>query len=161
MKVSLMQCFLVSLVLAVLGFVITHQVSFDGQAPTAVALSLLISGIVTPWIASFIGTNSNSHSQPSAPVNHSTESSADNVSTLYVGNLPYKANEAAVKAYFEDHVRIQSVRLMKDKKTGKRKGYGFIEVIDGDVEAIIGQFNDSVFQDRTLKVRPAKDKVME
>ena len=47
MKVSLMQCFLVSLVLAVLGFVITQQVSFEGQAPTMVALSLLISGIVT------------------------------------------------------------------------------------------------------------------
>ena len=162
MKVSLMQCFLVSLVLAVLGFVITQQVSFEGQAPTMVALSLLISGIVTPWIASFIGTNKQSHSQTSAPTtNHSADSSSDNVSTLYVGNLPYKANEAAVKAYFEDHIRIQSVRLMKDKKTGKRKGYGFIEVIDGDVDAIIGQFNDSVFQDRTLKVRPAKDKVTE
>ena len=160
MKVSLMQCFLVSLVLAVLGFVVTHQVSFEGQAPAMVALSLLISGIVTPWIASFIGANKQSHTQASAPTtNHSGDSSADNVSTLYVGNLPYKANEAAVKAYFEDHIRIQSVRLMKDKKTGKRKGYGFIEVIDGDVEAIIGQFNDSVFQDRTLKVRPAKDKI--
>ena len=99
MKVSLMQCFLVSLVLAVLGFVITQQVSFEGQAPTMVALSLLISGIVTPWIASFIGTNKQSHSQTSAPTtNHSADSSSDNVSTLYVGNLPYKANEAAVKA---------------------------------------------------------------
>ncbi|GGF58666.1 RNA recognition motif domain-containing protein [Alteromonas lipolytica] len=161
MKVSLMQCFLVSLVLAVLGFIITHQVSFDGQAPAVVALSLLISGIVTPWIASLIGTNSSTNSQPSETSVHLSSATADNVSTLYVGNLPYKANEAAVKAYFEDHIRIQSVRLMKDKKTGKRKGYGFIEVIDGDVDAIIGQFNDSVFQDRTLKVRPAKDKIAE
>ena len=161
MKVSLMQCFLVSLVLAVLGFVVTHQVSFDGQAPTVVALSLLISGIVTPWIASLLGTTGTSHTQSAESPVHSSPSVADNVSTLYVGNLPYKANEAAVKAYFEDHVQIQSVRLMKDKKTGNRKGYGFIEVVDGDVDAIIGQFNDSVFQDRTLKVRPAKDKIME
>ena len=47
----------------------------------------------------------------------------------------------------------------KVKWFDSKKGYGFIEVVDGDVDAIIGQFNDSVFQDRTLKVRPAKDKV--
>ena len=161
MKVSLMQCFLVSLVLAVLGFVVTQQVSFNGQAPAVVALSLLISGIVTPWIASFIGSSTKDDKASGMISQHSSLATSDNVSTLYVGNLPYKANEAAVKAYFENHIRIQSVRLMKDKKTGKRKGYGFIEVVDGDVDAIIGQFNDSVFQDRTLKVRPAKDKVIE
>lgn len=160
MKVSLMQCFLVSLVLAVLGFLVTHQVSVEGQAPAMVALSLLISGIVTPWIASFIGTGDKTQSSTSNSATSSAPSS-DNVSTLYVGNLPYKANEAAVKAYFQDHIHVQSVRLMKDKKTGKRKGYGFIEVIDGDIDSIIGRFNDSVFQDRTLKVRPAKDKIIE
>lgn len=158
MKISLMQCFLVSIVLAILGFVLTQQVAFEVQMPAMVALSLLISGIVTPWIASLFPGTASSDNRTSQ---HSVSSDADNVSTLYVGNLPYKANEAAVKAYFEDHIRIQSVRLMKDKKTGKRKGYGFIEVIDGDVDQIIGQFNDSVFQDRTLKVRPAKDKVIE
>ncbi|MDC8832333.1 RNA recognition motif domain-containing protein [Alteromonas gilva] len=158
MKVSLMQCFLVSLVLAVLGFILTHQVAIEAPAPAVVAASLLLSGIVTPWIASLLGTASTGKESASRqPV--SAGGIAEDVSTLYVGNLPYKANEAAVKAYFEDHVQIQSVRLMKDKKTGKRKGYGFIEVINGDIDAIISQFNDSVFQDRTLKVRPAKDKV--
>ncbi|NVK55062.1 MAG: RNA-binding protein [Alteromonadaceae bacterium] len=158
MKVSLMQCFLVSLVLAVLGFILTHQVAIEGPAPAVVAASLLLSGIVTPWIASFFSTSSHKNVSASRH-SHNAPAMSEDISTLYVGNLPYKANEAAVKAYFEDHVRIQSVRLMKDKKTGKRKGYGFIEVINGDIDAIITQFNDSVFQDRTLKVRPAKDKV--
>ena len=48
---------------------------------------------------------------------------------------------------------------MKDRKTGKRKGYGFIEVITSDLDPVIAKTNDSVFQERTLKVRPAKDKV--
>ena len=152
MKVSLMQCVLISLVLALVGFLFTHQFPLDAYTPAVVAGSLLVSGIVTPWIASLLASSKPVSSSPDTVMD-------DNVSTLYVGNLPYKANEDAVKAYFENHILVQSVRLMKDKKTGKRKGYGFIEVVDGDVDAIIGQFNDSVFQDRTLKVRPAKDKV--
>jgi RNA recognition motif-containing protein len=79
--------------------------------------------------------------------------------TLYVGNLPYKANEDAVKSFFGAHVPVQSVRLMKDKRTGKRKGYGFIEIVTNDVNGAINSLNDIVFQERTLKVRPAKDKV--
>ena len=79
--------------------------------------------------------------------------------TLYVGNLPYKANEEAVKSFFGAHVPVQSVRLMKDKRTGKRKGYGFIEIVTKDVNGAIDSLNDIVFQERTLKVRPAKDKV--
>ncbi len=159
MKVSLMQCFLVSLVLAVLGFILTHQIAIESPAPAVIAASLLLSGIVTPWIASLFNASGTGSKVSGSSTSNNTVGSSEDVSTLYVGNLPYKANEAAVKAYFEDHIRIQSVRLMKDKKTGKRKGYGFIEVINGDIDAIISQFNDSVFQDRTLKVRPAKDKV--
>ncbi|TPV56406.1 RNA-binding protein [Aestuariibacter sp. GS-14] len=154
MKVSLMQCVLISLVLAFVGFFFTHQFPLDAYTPAVVAGSLLISGIVTPWIASLMSNGNTATSSTDIEIELD-----DNVSTLYVGNLPYKANEDAVKAYFENHIRVQSVRLMKDKKTGKRKGYGFIEVVDGDIDAIIGQFNDSVFQDRTLKVRPAKDKI--
>lgn len=156
MKVSLMQCVLISLVLAFIGFFFTHQFPLDAYTPAVVAGSLLISGIVTPLIASLMSNGNTATSSADTDIDIELD---DNVSTLYVGNLPYKANEDAVKAYFENHIRVQSVRLMKDKKTGKRKGYGFIEVVDGDIDAIIGQFNDSVFQDRTLKVRPAKDKI--
>lgn len=79
--------------------------------------------------------------------------------TLYVGNLPYRANEDAVKRFIGEHVPVQSVRLMKDKRTGKRKGYGFIEIVTNDVNDAIEKLNDIVFQERTLKVRPAKEKV--
>jgi len=83
----------------------------------------------------------------------------EETTTLYVGNLPYRANEEAVKSFFASHVLVQSVRLMKDKRTGKRKGYGFIEIVTEDVDAVIDKLNDIAFQDRTLKVRPAKEKV--
>ena len=100
---------------------------------------------------SAFGTQANTE-RNSATVNGET-------TTLYVGNLPYKANEEAVKTFFGEHVPVQSVRLMKDKRTGKRKGYGFIEIVTEDVNNAINELNDIVFQDRTLKVRPAKEKV--
>ena len=119
--------------------------------PLTVSLALLVSGIVTPWLASLL---SGSKSAPGQPLDSAPSSTA----TLYVGNLPYKANEDAVKDYFNDHITVQSVRLMKDRRTGKRKGYGFIEVITNDADRAIDKLNDMVFDDRTLKVRHAKEK---
>lgn len=80
------------------------------------------------------------------------------IATLYIGNLPYKANEEAVKQFCQDFVEVVSVRLMKDKRTGKRKGYGFLEVNCSDVEEVINVLNEKQFHDRTIKVRSAKDK---
>lgn len=150
MKVGLIQCTIISVVFAIVGYVVSSSASLFAQhIPLTVALSLLISGIVTPLIASLFGKASSD----------SVDVDESNVETLYVGNLPYRANETAVKEYFSDYISVKSVRLMKDRKTGKRKGYGFIEVFTDDVEGVISKTNDSIFQERTLKVRPAKDKV--
>ena len=92
-------------------------------------------------------------------VSDSDDDAEAETTTLYVGNLPYKANEEAVRQFFDSHVSVHSVRLMKDKRTGKRKGYGFIEVVTNNVDGAIDKLNDIVFQERTLKVRPAKEKV--
>ena len=48
---------------------------------------------------------------------------------------------------------------MKDKRTGKRKGFGFVEVAAHEADSMIKELNDSEFEERTIKVRPAKDKV--
>lgn len=151
MKVGMIQCVIISAVLAILGYFVFASADIDFSLPLSVSLSLLLSGIVTPILASLF---SNKQSQD----NHQSELSSAEVSTLYVGNLPYRANEDAVKAFFSDFIAVQSVRLMKDRKTGKRKGYGFIEVITDDIDSAIDKLNDSTFQERTLKVRPAKDK---
>jgi RNA recognition motif-containing protein len=50
---------------------------------------------------------------------------------------------------------------MKDRRTGKRKGYGFVEMDAKGAAKAIKNLNDSEFQERTLKVRLAKDKLEE
>ncbi|EPE37288.1 RNA-binding protein [Candidatus Photodesmus katoptron] len=77
--------------------------------------------------------------------------------TLYVGNLPYKANEVNVKELFSKHAEVFAVRLMKDKRTGKRKGVGFIVIASDDATKTINALNGIDYMQRTLKVRIAND----
>lgn len=155
MKVGFIPCALISVVFAVAGYLVFSSASLNASLPLTVSASLLLSGILTPWLASLF------NSSTSASSDKDDTSTASDVTTLYVGNLPYKANEDAVKEYFTNFIHVHSVRLMKDRRTGKRKGYGFIEVVTDDIDDTIAKLNDSIFLERTLKVRPAKDKAAE
>lgn len=50
---------------------------------------------------------------------------------LFVGNLPYSANEQDVQNFFADNgVTIDSVTVMRDRFTGQARGFGFVEIND-------------------------------
>lgn len=85
------------------------------------------------------------------------QSSTLGTTTLYVGNLPYKANESHVKSLFSEYGEVFAVRLMKDKKTGKRRGFGFVVMSESDSSKAIDALNEYNYMDRTLKVRVAND----
>ena len=50
--------------------------------------------------------------------------------TIYVGNINYSLSETDIQKIFEVMGKVESVKLVNDKKTGKSKGYGFIEMSD-------------------------------
>jgi RNA recognition motif-containing protein len=53
------------------------------------------------------------------------------VKKLFVGNLPYAANETDVQNFFaENGVTIDSVTVMRDRFTGQARGFGFVEIND-------------------------------
>lgn len=113
------------------------------------ALGVLVGGLLVPALLKLFSSSNASGEQ----------GDSSEVSTLYVGNLPYRADEAAVQEHFEQQGNVVSVRLMKDRRTGKRKGYGFVEMNTKGAVKAIKNLNDSTFQERTLKVRLAKEKV--
>ena len=80
------------------------------------------------------------------------------IKTLYVGNLPYRANETAIRKLFSTYGHVISVRLVKDKETGKRRGYGFIEMPEQEALAAVAGLNETEYLQRTLKVREANEK---
>ncbi|ENM5763876.1 RNA-binding protein [Vibrio mimicus] len=85
------------------------------------------------------------------------EETSSTTKTLYVGNLPYKANESHVKELFAEYGEVFAVRLMKDKRTGKRRGFGFVVMAAGQAQAAIDALNEKEYMQRTLKVRIAND----
>jgi RNA recognition motif-containing protein len=46
------------------------------------------------------------------------------MSKIYVGNLPFSADEEAVRALFSQHGTVDSVALIKDRDTGQFRGGG-------------------------------------
>ncbi|WP_194868758.1 RNA recognition motif domain-containing protein [Pseudoalteromonas sp. PPB1] len=136
------------LLLAILSYALGHFVLLNSQVDPALllALGIIIGGIASAFASSTGNTGSSS-------ISGSVETT-----TLYVGNLPYRANEQVVRDLFEEKGRVFSVRLLKDKNTGKRRGFGFVEMPQPDALKAINELNESEFQQRTLKVREAKQK---
>ena len=57
MKVGFIQCTIVSAVIAVIGYVVFSSLDMETNVPLAIAASLLISGIVSPYIASLFSSS--------------------------------------------------------------------------------------------------------
>ncbi|MGE0087442.1 MAG: RNA recognition motif domain-containing protein [Desulfococcaceae bacterium] len=75
---------------------------------------------------------------------------------IYVGNLSYKLTEDRLKVMFEEFGKVDSVKVLMDRFTGKSKGFGFVEMpsnseADQAIKALNGKFVD----DRNIKVNPA------
>lgn len=150
MNSSLITNIISVLVLAIVGYFVFDMFNIASSPAIAAAIGIVIGGIVSVLLTNI-----------KIPSNGDDATQASELSTLYVGNLPYRANEQAVQEHFESHGVVNSVRLMKDRRTGKRKGYGFVEMDSKGANKAIKNLNDSEFQERTLKVRLAKDKTEE
>ncbi len=51
---------------------------------------------------------------------------------LYVGNLSYEVTEDELSQLFSRCGRVDGVRIVKDRDTGRSKGFGFVEMVDAD-----------------------------
>ncbi len=76
---------------------------------------------------------------------------------IYVGNLSYDVDENQLRQYFEEYGEVSSVNIIKDKYSGKSKGFGFVEMSDDDkaMQAIDG-LNDKELDGRKINVNKAK-----
>ena len=80
-------------------------------------------------------------------------------SKLYVGNLSFNTENIDLEKLFSESGTVVSVDIMKDKSTGRNKGFGFVEMKNQqDAAAVVEKFNGSDFKGRTIKVNIAKDK---
>ena len=76
---------------------------------------------------------------------------------IYVGNLSYEVTEEDLKEAFEVFGKVETVRVLKDKDTGRSKGFGFVEMSkNADAQSAISGLNDKELKERTLKVNTAR-----
>ena len=75
---------------------------------------------------------------------------------LYVGNLPYEANDEDLKAHFEQVAPVISAKVVVDRETGRSRGFGFVEMEES--EEAMDRLNDGYMKERALKISPAREK---
>lgn len=78
---------------------------------------------------------------------------------IFVGNLPWKATEDALKVLFEAHGKVVSVKIVLDPYTGKSRGFGFVEMEEADgAQAAIRELDNKPFLERNLRVSLAQER---
>ncbi len=76
---------------------------------------------------------------------------------IYVGNLSYDVTEEQLRALFEEHGKVTSVSLIKDKYTGQSKGFGFVEMDNqAQAEAAIKELNGRAVSGRNISANVAR-----
>ena len=76
---------------------------------------------------------------------------------IYVGNLSFEATEADVEQAFAEFGDVTSVNIVKDRDTGRSRGFGFVEMHDATAgrNAIDG-LNDQRIAGRPVTVNEAR-----
>lgn len=76
---------------------------------------------------------------------------------IYVGNLPFPTTEDDLRQAFEEFGAVDSATIIKDRFTGKSRGFGFVEMPEQtEAEAAINNLNGEDFGGRTLTVNEAR-----
>lgn len=76
---------------------------------------------------------------------------------IYVGNISYDVTEEDLRGVFEAIGEVTSVSIIKDKFSGRSKGFGFVEMPNkAEAESAITNLNGRELQGRALNVNEAR-----
>jgi RNA recognition motif-containing protein len=75
---------------------------------------------------------------------------------LYVGNLSFSSTEDELKTLFSQFGEVTSVTIIKDRDTGRSRGFGFVEMENADTAA--EQLNGKEYGGRPLTVNEARER---
>ena len=76
---------------------------------------------------------------------------------LFVGGIPYRTTEEALQEAFSKAGAVVSARIIKERETGRSKGFGFVEMeTEEGAQAAIDMWNGKDFDGRELVVNVAR-----
>ena len=76
---------------------------------------------------------------------------------IYVGNISWGLSDQDLENVFAEHGTVTSAKIIKDRATGRSRGFGFVEMSDGG-EAAIEALNGTEVDGRELVVNESRPK---
>ncbi|MCH7583707.1 MAG: RNA-binding protein [Acidobacteria bacterium] len=78
---------------------------------------------------------------------------------IYVGNLAFSTDSAALQKIFAEHGEVTSAQVVEDRETQRSRGFGFVEMASADdAQKAISAVDGSSVDGRQLKVNVAKER---
>lgn len=78
---------------------------------------------------------------------------------IYIGNLNFRVKEPQLQETFEAFGEVTLVKIVRNKETGRSKGFGFVEMSNDEQATIaIETLNNSEFEGRRMIVSQARPK---
>ena len=78
---------------------------------------------------------------------------------LFIGSLPWSVNDDQLKDIFSQAGNVVSAQVVKDRDTGRSKGFGFVEMsTDEEANAAVEKLNNSDVDGRKIFVSIARPK---
>ena len=79
------------------------------------------------------------------------------MTNIYVANLPYSSGDDELRSAFEAYGTVEKATVIKDRDTGRSRGFGFVEMPDkAEAEKAIEELNGSDMAGRPLTVNEAR-----
>ena len=76
---------------------------------------------------------------------------------IYVGNLPFSTTSEELRAEFERYGTVANAEVIKDRETGRSRGFGFVEMVDdAQADAAVAALSGADMGGRKLTVNEAK-----
>ncbi|MFQ5581992.1 MAG: RNA recognition motif domain-containing protein [Mariprofundaceae bacterium] len=135
---NIIKLLIAAIILGVIGFYLMPHLALDQvNVPSVFALGLLVGCMAGGLLMACLYR------------------SAQKIVTLYVGNLPYKAGTSDIETLFSPYGTVYDARIVKDRRTGRSKGFGFVELDKAGAKAAMRELNGTEYAGRTLRINTA------
>ncbi len=76
---------------------------------------------------------------------------------IYVGNLSWSMTDGDLEGLFTPYGAVTSAKILKDKMSGRSKGFGFVEMTDDEAaKTAIANLNETEIQGRKIIVNESQ-----
>lgn len=77
--------------------------------------------------------------------------------SIYVGNLNYEVTQEDLSDVFSEYGKVKRVHLPTDRETGRKRGFGFVEMeTEAEEEKAIETLDGAEWMGREIKVNKAR-----